>query len=132
MLDLDWCWVVAWIGDLNYDCHANAISPDLLLHNTHGMRWVCHFVLHDSLPRGVVRGLPRSFAVLRLCLWHHNPHAIVDSLIEEMDSFHREGEIGKKKMMFLNHRRLHQLEIGDGFFRYTSRGGHSKLRYVKI
>lgn len=49
MLDLDWCWVVAWIGDLNYDCHANAISPDLLLHNTHGMRWVCHFVLHDSL-----------------------------------------------------------------------------------
>lgn len=38
----------------------------------------------------------------------------------------------KKKMMFLNHRRLHQLEIGDGFFRYTSRGGHSKLRYVKI
>lgn len=29
-------------------------------------------------PRGVVRGLPRSFAVLRLCLWHHNPHAIVD------------------------------------------------------
>ena len=37
------------------------------------------------------------------------------SLIEEMDSFHRaEGEMAK--MMFLNHRRLHQLEIGDGFF----------------
>ena len=39
------------------------------------------------------------------------PMPSLDSLIEEMDSFHREGEIAK--MMFLN-RRLHQLEIGDG------------------
>lgn len=83
VLNLDsWCWVVAWIGDLKYrwmPCKRDISRPPFAQHSRYALGFPCcttpwYFVG----PRGVVRGLPRSFAVLRLCLSHHNPHAIVD------------------------------------------------------
>ena len=95
-------------------------------------------VLHDSLvlcrpvfwlrnsperPRGVVRGLPRSFAVLRLGLY--NPRAGHD----RRDGFISPGEM---TMMFPNHWRFHQLEIGDGFFLLKIIWRLQQIRHVRI
>lgn len=67
-------WFELWLP-----CKRNISRPPFAQHSRYALGLSCcttpwYFVG----PRGVVRGLPRSFAVLRLCLWHHNPHAIVD------------------------------------------------------